>query len=146
LLFTAGGVAMIRQGESWGWPAAIFFGVCFVIAIFEPKLRIRTNPVYRLLITSDDIACEHPRRARESIRWNDIVRVWYVTTSHGPRVPDEWILLEGTNGGCSFPTEAEGMDAMWDEFESRFSGFDYGPVIKGGTSDAKHLCWERKSQ
>ena len=29
------------------------------------------------------------------IRWDDVNRIWYVTTSDGPRLPDQWILLEG---------------------------------------------------
>jgi hypothetical protein len=35
------------------------------------------------------------------------------------------------------------MDAVWDELEQRFPGFDFGPLIRGGTDDAQHLCWER---
>jgi len=27
--------------------------------------------------------------------------------------------------------------------KERFAGFDYKPIIHGGTDDAKHLCWER---
>jgi hypothetical protein len=53
-------------------------------------------------------------------------------------------LLEGEHGACSFPTEVSDMDRVFDELEARFPGFDYGPVIRGGTDDAKHLCWERK--
>ena len=57
------------------------------------------------MITEDDVACEHPKRRREAIRWEDVNRIWYVTTSDGPWLPDEWILLEGEDQGCSFPTE-----------------------------------------
>ena len=71
-------------------------------------------------------------------------RIWYVTTSDGPRLPDEWLVLEGDRVGCSFPTEAKGFDGIWDELNQRFAGFDYNPLIRGGTDDAKHLCWERK--
>ncbi len=36
------------------------------------------------------------------------------------------------------------MDTMWDEFERRFPGFDYAPIIAGPRAGAaKHLCWER---
>jgi hypothetical protein len=144
LLFTIGGIATILQGERLGWFAAIFFGLCFVIAVIEPWLPKRdTSFGYRLLITSDEIACEHPKRARESIRWEEVIKIWYVTTSDGPWLPDEWLLLEGTEGGCSFPTEAKGFEGIWDELEARFTGFDWGPLIRGGTDDAKHLCWER---
>lgn len=71
-------------------------------------------------------------------------RIWYVTTPDGPWLPDQWMLLEGENGGCSFPTEASGFDGIWDQLKQRFLGFDYQPLIRGGTDDAKHLCWERQ--
>ena len=83
-------------------------------------------------MSKDDIACEDPRRQRESIRWEDVNRVWYVTTSDGPRLPDEWLLLVGENGGCSFPTEAKGSDSIWDELKEQFPGFAYKPIIHGG--------------
>jgi hypothetical protein len=53
-------------------------------------------------------------------------------------------VLEGDSGGCSFPTEVKGMSAIWDELEARFPGFDYAPIIEGGTDFKKHLCWERQ--
>ena len=64
-----------------------------------------------------------------------MIRIWYVTTSDGPWLPDEWILLEGENGGCSFPTEALGFDGIWGEVKQRFAGFDYKPLIRGGTRE-----------
>jgi hypothetical protein len=144
-LLAATGVVGIASGNSSGWLVAGFFGLTFLIALFEPRLRTRRmRSEYRLLITRDEVACEHPTRPRESIRWEDVDRVWYVTTSDGPWRPDEWILLEGKDGGCSFPTEASGFEGMWHELEQRFAGFDYGPLIRGGTDEARHLCWERR--
>jgi hypothetical protein len=144
-LFTAGGVWMIASGNSSGWGVAAFFGLCLLVAIFEPWFPKRqVSCEYRVLITKDDVACEHPKRPRESIRWEDVIRIWYVTTSDDPSRPDQWILLEGKNGGCSFPTEAVGFAGMWDEFKQRFAGFDYQPLIRGGTDDARYLCWERQ--
>jgi hypothetical protein len=144
-VFVAEGVWLIASGETFGWLLAGFFGLCFLVAIFEPRLRMSQMPSeYRLLITTDEIACEHPKRKREAIRWEDVNRIWYLTTSDGPRLPDEWVLLEGENGGCSFPTEVSNISAFWDELKVRFPGFDYQPIIRGGTDDAKHLCWERQ--
>jgi hypothetical protein len=145
VVFVAIGIAAIASGDSFGWLVAGFFALCLLVAILEPRLpRPDLRCEYRLLITSDEVACEHPKRKRESIRWADIDRIWYVTTSQGPRLPDEWMLLEGEQGGCSFPTEVSEMNHFWDELKLRFAGFDYGPVIRGGTNDAKHLCWERR--
>ena len=111
----------------------------------NPGFQSLTFPVATaLLITQEEVACEYLKRKRESIRWEDVNRIWYVTTSAGPWLPDEWLVFEGETGGCSFPTEATGMDGLWDELKQRFAGFDYKPLIYGGTDDAKHLCWERR--
>ncbi len=143
-VFVAVGTWMIASGEPFGWLVAGFFALCLLVAIFEPRFpKPRASCEYRLLITEDGVACEHPKRARESIRWADVRRIWYVTTSDGPWLPDEWMLLEGEQGGCSFPTEASGFDGIWDELKQRFPGFDYQPLIRGGTDDARHLCWDR---
>ena len=144
-IFVAIGIWMLVDGDMTGFWVGGFFGICLLVAVFEPTLsKLTRPPPYVLVITEDEIACEHKQRARESIRWNDVDKIWYVTTSRGPWSPDEWILLEGRDRGCSFPTEAEGMSAFWDELEKRFEGFNYAPIIEGGTSHAKHLCWERK--
>ena len=146
-IFVAIGVMAIGSGNSDGWLIAGFFGLCLLVAIFEPWFpKPWVTCDYRLVMTKDEVACEHPRRQRESIRWEDVNRIWYVTTSDGPRLPDEWLLLEGEHGGCSFPTEAKGFDGIWGELKQRFAGFDYKPIIDGGTNDAKHLCWERQQQ
>ena len=144
-LFAVGGVWMIVDGDASGWYVAGFFGLCLLVAVFEPWLpKPDVSCGYRLLITQEEVACEYLKRKRESIRWEDVNRIWYVTTSAGPWLPDEWLVFEGETGGCSFPTEAIGMDGLWDELKQRFAGFDYKPLIYGGTDDAKHLCWERQ--
>ena len=143
-LFVAIGVTATVSGNSDGWLIAGFFGLCLLVAILEPWFsRPFVTCDYRLVMTNDEIACEHPKRLRESIRWEDVNRIWYVTTSDDSRLADEWLLLEGERGGCSFPTEAKGFDGIWDELKQRFAGFDYVPLIHGGTNESKHLCWER---
>src|SRR5262245_65397636 len=143
-LFTAGGVWMSVSADSSGWFVAWFFGLCLLVAIFEPWFpKPQASCDYRLVITEDEVACEHPKRKRESIRWENVNRIWYVTTSDGPWFPDEWLFFLGEDGGCSFPTEAIGIEGIWDELKQRFAGFDYKPIIHGGTDDAKYLCWQR---
>ena len=146
-VFVVIGVLMVAEGRSPGWLVAGFFAVCLLVAIVEPWLpKPNVQSEYRLAITTDEAACEHPKRKREAIRWENVERIWLVTTSDGPRLPDQWLLLEGEHGGCSVPTEAVGFDAIWDELQQRFPGFDYGPLIRGGTDDAKYLCWDRQSR
>lgn len=142
--FVVIGIFMIVAGGPLGWAVAGFFAMCLIVAVFEPRLpKPWLSSGFRLVITEDEIGCEHPRRKRESILWRDVARIWYVTTPYGPHSPDEWILLEGEAGGCSFPTEAHGFDRVWVELEKRFPGFDYGPIIQ--RPEGKHLCWEKRA-
>jgi hypothetical protein len=144
-LFVAVGIGMFVSGDSSGWLVAGFFGLCLLVAVFEPRFpKLHASSGYRVVITNEGIACEHPKRARESIRWEDVRRIWYVKTSDGPRIPDEWILLEGDHGGCSYPAEATGFEGVWDVYKQRFTGLNYGPLIRGGTDDARQLLWERQ--
>lgn len=144
-LFVVIGVWGILDGDSEGWSIAGFFAACLLVAILDPWLpKPWVFCGYRLSITEDEVACVGPRSRRKSIRWGDVIRIWYVTTSWGPWAPDEWLLFEGAGGGCSFPTEAEGMDGVWDKLKKHFAGFDYGPLVRGGTVDTRHLCWQRQ--
>jgi hypothetical protein len=136
---------MIASGRPAGWGAAVFFGLCLLAAIVEPWFpKSRASCEYTLRISQDQVVCKRPRRPPEAIPWADVERIWYVTTSDGPGLPDQWLLLEGERGACLFPTEAEGFDGIWDVLKQRFSGFDYEALIRGGTDDARYLCWERE--
>ena len=98
---------------------------------------------FRIVVTRDSVSCEHPDRKPESVRWDEVVRIWLVTTSNGPRTPDQWLLFESPSGGCSMPTEADGFDQIWGVLKDHFPGFDYTRIIEAGTDDARYLCWER---
>ncbi len=144
VLFVTLGIWLIARGNSSGWFAVIFFGLCVLVFVLEPFFPKREiSCLYRLLINEDEVACEHPQRKRESVRWDEVQRIWFITNSAGPWLPDQWFLFEGRDGGCSFPTEAEGIKGIWEELERRFAGFDFKPVIRAGTDDAKYLCWEK---
>jgi hypothetical protein len=144
-VFVAIGVMMIADGKKTGWWETGFFGLCFLVALFEPILpKPWLESEFRVVIADDGITCEFRRRRRESIRWDQVIRIWYVTTAEGPYLPDQWVVLEGEQSGCAVPTEAQGFDAIWNELHARFPGFDYAPVIHGGVTLAKHLCWERQ--
>ena len=143
-VFVGIGTMMISSGTPYGGWVAGFFGCCLLVGIVEPWLpKPYLKSEYRLVITSEEVACEHPRRKRETIAWADVARIWCVPTSDGPRLPDQWLLFEGDNGGCSVPTDAVGFDSLWDELKQRFVGFDYGPLILSAGTEAKQLCWER---
>jgi len=145
-VFVVIGTMMISSSTPYGWWVTGFFAFCLLVGIFEPWLpKPYLDSEYRLVITNDEIACEHPRRKREAIAWQDVTRIWCVSTSDGPYVPDHWLLFEGDNAGCSVPTDAVGFDRVWDQLEQRFAGFDYEPLILTDGTYAKQLCWEREN-
>jgi len=144
-IFIVIGVVAILDGDRTGWWVAGFFALCLLVGLFEHRLpRPWLRPEFRLVLTPEEVACEHRKRPREAIRWQDVVKIWCVPTGGGLYDPDAWILLEGERGGCSFPTDAEGIGGVWCELETRYPGFDFKPIIAGPALTARQLCWERK--
>ena len=145
-LFTMVGIMMIGSGDRTGWWVTGFFGSCMLVAIFEKWLpRPDLVSEFQLVITPDEIACEHRKRTREAIRWEEVERIWYVRTSDDPLFSDRWLVFERMGEGCSVPTDAQGFDRIWDELEQRFPGFDYAAFIHEPGEGEKRLCWERET-
>ena len=125
--------------------------IVLVVAFWATRKRTRniyeTTPggPYTVIITDEEIACEHPKRTREHIRWDAITEVRLVTTTDGPWQPDMWYLFMGDSGGCSVPSEAKDFEKLWPEFKKRFAGLDYEAMITAGTSDAQKTLWKRGS-
>jgi uncharacterized membrane protein len=72
-VFVVVGILMIAPGSGAGWLVAGFFGRCLLVAVFQPRLPKRNAACeYRVVITKDEVACEHPKRKRETIRWEDV--------------------------------------------------------------------------
>ena len=97
---------------------------------------------YTVTLTDDEIICEHPKRPKESIRWDAVTEIRLVTTSEGPFLPDMWYLFLGDKTGCSVPSEANGFDQLWNVFKQRFPGLDYNAIINAGTADNQKTIWK----
>jgi hypothetical protein len=91
-----------------------------------------------VVVTDDGIACEHPHRPREFIRWADVREITIRRTADGPWSADLWVLFVGEHGGCSVPTETQNFDVVMKSFE-RFSGFDHNCFLDG----SKSICWKK---
>lgn len=98
---------------------------------------------YTVIINDEGIACEHPRRKREYIRWDQVNEIRLVTTDEGPFLPDMWYLFIGESSGCSVPSEAKDFDRLWDEFEKRFQGFNYEAILEAGTDNNQKTLWHK---
>ena len=96
-----------------------------------------------MVITPEELACEHPRREREAVPWEEIHEIVLITTREDPFIPDQWLVFVGNVKGCSIPTEAIGIHGLWEEIETRFPGFDFQAMNKAGTGDAKKSVWRR---
>lgn len=88
----------------------------------------------------------HPKRPRESIRWDQVREITLVTTSKGPGFPDLWYVFAGEGVGCSVPSEAKGFDQLWEVFKSKFPGLDYEAIIAAGVEDGKKRLWPPNPQ
>ena len=99
---------------------------------------------YTVVMTRNGVACEHARRKREFVAWDEICEIRLVTTDDGPLLPDVWLMLVGRQGGCSAPQGVVGYDELYDRV-SRFSGFDFESVIAAAAciDNAEFICWRR---
>ena len=100
---------------------------------------------YTVTTDKKGVTCEHPKRAKESIAWDDVDQVSFLTTNQGPFEEDVWLLLKHNNGGgCSVPMGAEGYDALYDII-SKFEDFDFNAVIQAmsSTQNNEFVCWRR---
>ncbi len=81
IVFVAGGVSMIASGDSSGWLVAGFFGLCLLVAIFEPLLvRLTRLPKSNRFITFDSVGFKCTQRKWRTeqsvvIRWDEIQTV-----------------------------------------------------------------------
>lgn len=144
ILFVCCGGGLIWNGYPSGWFVVIFFGTVLLVSLYDKvrKQEPSAKP-YKVEISQDEIRSDYQNRSTGSVPWTEIERVWYVTTSDGPMLPDEWLFFEGRQSHCWVSTEAHGFDELWKVLESRFPGFDFKPIALGGTDDAKYLCWSK---
>lgn len=80
----------------------------------------------------------------QSVRWEDLQEVGILTTDQGPGVEDVYWILLGTEGRCTVPGGAEGMNEMLIRLQ-QLPGFNNGAVIQamGSTTNNKFVCWKR---
>ena len=135
---------------------AIFIGLGFIYKIFEKLFpdnpltkRIQESAAlekqYVILITDDEIIVTHKgRHYKESVKWDDIQKIEVITTDEGPYLPDFYILLHGTDGGCAVPLGAENFDELFDRFAT-LQGFNYERYITATSSVdiANFIVWEK---
>lgn len=135
---------------------AIVIAVAIVYMIVEwrhdepPQLRARRtrrNRPYQspFAVSFDDaeIVVTLDGARRESVRWDDLITV-------GVRIDDEGFLpsvywvLGGGSGGCYFPSEAQGTDALLAALQTRLPGFDNRALIEAmGLMEGGRVVWQR---
>lgn len=79
---------------------------------------------------------------REGIVWRELRAVTVITTDEGPWRDDVFWLLEGAEGGCVVPSEAEGMPEFLERLQ-RLPGFNNQTVIAamGCAQNGRFACW-----
>jgi hypothetical protein len=99
--------------------------------------------LFQVVITPEELVCEHPKREREAVPWGEIHEIVLITTREDPLVPDQWLIFVGNVNGCSIPTEANGIHQLWEEIGTRFPGFNFHAMKEAGTVDTNKSVWRR---
>ena len=106
--------------------------------------RLLPESLYVVRLSDAGVTCNHPDGDAESVEWDDLQRVEIVTTDRGPRLPDVFWVLHGSEAGCVVPQGATGKDELLGRLQ-RLPGFRNEAVIEAGPSagNRRFLCWER---
>lgn len=115
--------------------------------IFSKKENKHPQPedAYKTTITKDYISVEHPKRATELIRWEEIEEIFLINTDEGPFMPDIWLILSGKGKGCSLPQGSEGFERVYD-IVSKYSEFNFESFIESMscTESKQFILWQKK--
>src|SRR5271168_3118052 len=83
-------------------------------------------------------------KARDQVRWAELIRARIITTSAGPWGEDVFFVLESAQcKGCIIPHEAAVRTKLLDEMQARLAGVDDRKIIEamGSTSKGDFLIW-----
>jgi hypothetical protein len=143
--FTMIGIVLAGDGNWFGWVGACLFGAAAVLGVMEPFLPPRrTNSTCRVVVTDRSLTCEHARHGVQSIQWTEVLRIFFITTSHGHWSAGPWLVFEGEGSVCAVPTEAAGIQELLGHLSDRFPRFDFEPLIAAGTTESCSICWQRQ--
>lgn len=98
-------------------------------------------------VSDDSISCERPDGTIEQVAWADLQRVDFRTTSDGPLLPCQFLVLTGSASSFVIPCGATGADAMTDRLQ-KLPHFDNNAVIEAAskTGESVQTCWRRKER
>jgi hypothetical protein len=112
--------------------------------IFNKKEQ-QPEDYYTVTITETFVRIEHPERATEEVKWQDIEMIKLINTDQGPWLPDVWLALLGKESGCLIPQGAEGFDEVY-ETVSQYPNFNFENTIKSMscTDNAEFDLWSKE--
>lgn len=111
----------------------------------EATFKVQPEDLYKTEITDEYIKVTHPGQPEEKINWSEIEEIKLINTDEGPFLPDVWMVLIGSDKGCSIPQGSKGWDDVYD-IVSKYKGFDFDNVIKSATctDNAEFSVWSKK--
>lgn len=97
--------------------------------------------------TPDGFTISYTRHGETlTYRLDDIRKITVRTTADGPFSDDLFYEIGTLAGAIVLPSQAEGVQALVDEYLLKLPGFDYETFIEamGSTSDQVFVCFERE--
>lgn len=146
LLFVAGGVAGIRQGELMGWMITAFFGLCAAAMAAAPWIRERREKQAAQSLTVDDWGVRRTLGSggEEALAWADLTEVMILTTADGPYAEDMFFVLRGKGDtGVLVGQGLASQHKLLGTLQERLRDLDNEEFIRamGSTQEARFVIW-----
>ncbi len=96
----------------------------------------------RVAIDDVGVRCELRDGHTESVRWDELLSCYAITTSGGPGDEDVFFVFEARNGKECLVPQAAAPDGFFDRV-GRLPGFDSAKLVEAmvSTSNAKFVLW-----
>lgn len=142
-------------GAMWWWLAeppwaGLAAATATTLALRWRFPQLLATPTTPELVTVDErgVFRQIPGRLRESVLWEDLVRVTVITTDEGPFVEDFFFLLHDRHGGGCVVSNAKAVEVGLVAALQRLGDFDNLALIEatGSTECAEFLLWDSAPQ
>jgi hypothetical protein len=115
----------------------------------EPRRSKYVSP-YTVKFDENEIVVSIDGKPHESVAWADLIVIGIRIENQGLIDVPYWIL-GGRSGGCMYPSDALGHEAVTDEFKNRLPGFHcketYTTIAQAMTAlEGGFVVWERPAE
>jgi hypothetical protein len=136
---------LLASSYRLSWFVPIFFAVCTLALLLEPKLLALqiARRKQTLQITDDGVRRLLPGGKEEAVTWAELAEVWILTTDEGPFAEDLFFGLVGRAGNGVAVSHALAVQHDLLAHLQKLPGFDNAAVVAamGSATNQRFLIW-----